>query len=396
MKPHRLLQAYLGLNRNARILGTAALLLLGGLAVFIAWRQFGDVFNKRERTFRKTVNNTFFTNLIASGATTREVLSEVEDLQPYASGFIGLSRRKLTLPEASDLASRTGAEILDIAVTAQKSRKELTGWLTETYPSQQGFTTWVRENLAIKVIDCPDVLAVTTTPPREGVGFPLEQVARHVFLRWPRSDVWVNKGWSWTIPPQFDDATPFSRWGLARVRIGKAWGVIDEAGKIIQPPSFDAIEAFEEQGSARVSKDGKWGLLDRAGKLVAQPEWEDVQHFINGFIPVKREGKWGYLDADRQTGDPVRVGGRVALFARRLRGRDARRKTRFHRCSRQGNRRAGVGWRAELCQGRSRHGPPRGSLGLDRRERHSAHRADLCGPLEDAAVRSGFPPGLAT
>lgn len=292
MNPNRLLQAYLGLNRNVRILGTTALLLLGGLAIFIAWRQFGDVFNKRERLFQKTINNIFFTNLIASGATTHQALKEVEDLFPYASGFIGLSRKKLTLREARELADRTGAEILDVAVTAQKSRKEFTGWLTDNYPSQQGVTIWVRDNLATKVIDCPDVLEVTTTKSND----PASSSPRQVFLRWPKMETWPNKSWSWTIQPQFDEATPLSRWGLARVRSGKTWGLIDEAGQVVQPPTFDAIEPFEEQGSARVTKGGKWGLFDSAGKLLANPEWEDVQHLINGFIPVKKDGQWGYLD----------------------------------------------------------------------------------------------------
>ncbi len=294
MKPNRLLTAYLGLNRNLRILGTVALLLLGGLAVFIAWRQIGDVIKKRELDRKRTFNNTYFTSLVASGATTKDLLiKEIGQIDPYASGFIGLSRKKLTLGEARELAERTGAEILDIAVTAQKSRKELTGWLTDTYPAQQGSTVWVRDNLATKVIDCPDVLAVTTTKADDAVSSP----PRQVFLRWPRTETWKNKGWSWTIQPQFDEVTPFSRWGLARVRAGKAWGVIDEAGAVVQPPTFDTIEPFGEQGSARVSQGGKWGLLDRAGKLVAAPEWEDVQHFINGFIPVQKDGKWGYLDA---------------------------------------------------------------------------------------------------
>ncbi|MEO6755188.1 MAG: WG repeat-containing protein [Chthoniobacteraceae bacterium] len=159
-------------------------------------------------------------------------------------------------------------------------------WLVETYPDHQGATVWVQDNGETKVIDCPDVLTAAD-----------KEQPRHVFLHWPKTKVWKNLGWSWTIQPQFDEVTPFSKWGLARVRVGKAWGVINEAGTAIQSPAFDVIEPFAEQGSARVSHGGKWGLLDPVGKLLVKPEWEDVQHFINGFIPVKKDGKWGYLDA---------------------------------------------------------------------------------------------------
>lgn len=283
----KLLQAYLGLNRNLRILGTAALLLLGGLAAFIAYRQFGDTFNKREKILKRTINNQYFTGLIASGATNEKALVEaMESILPYASGFVGLSKDKLSWQKARELADRTGAEVLDVAVTAHDSRQEFTGWLAASHQAQQGSTVWMRDSGATKVIDSPDVLAVTA----------LER-PRQVFLHWPKTENWINRGWSWTIQPQFDEVTPFSDWGLARVRTGKFWGVIDRTGRILQEPTFDAIEPFAEQGSARVSKGEKWGLLDRNGKLVAKPEWEDVQHFINGFIPVKKEGQWGYLDA---------------------------------------------------------------------------------------------------
>ncbi len=295
------LQIHKTLHRNIRILGAAALLILGALGIWLAKRPVKETHHVHQKIVNEIINNEYFTNLVTGGGAERSALEEVAEIVPRADGFIGLSREKLTFAQSSELAGKAGAEILDISFAAREGREELTGWLEESFPGQLGRTAWIRDNHVPKLIDSPDVFE-----PHGGEFYSRSSgqekalnTPRHVFLQWPRGGgQWENKGWSWTIPPQYDEVLPFSHNGLARVRAGGLWGLIDRSGEVVQAPAFDEIREFSaEHGSAKASKDGKWGLLDRNGKIITPPEWDDVQEFIRGFAPVQRDGKWGYVDA---------------------------------------------------------------------------------------------------
>ncbi len=286
------------MNRNMRIFGVLALLVIGGLGIYLASRSGGDVINTTQNIRREIFKNEYFTRLIASGATTEKELEAVAEAAAYGSGFIGVSGEKWSFKDARDLAQRTGASLLDVAVVARASRKELGNWLAETFPSTTGSTVWVCEGQEPRLMDCPDLLT-TSAPYRP----------HRVLLVWPQITDWQNHGWSWTIQPQFDEVKPFSEWGLAAVRKGKLWGFVDESGKLVQEPQFDLVESFSEHGCAKVrvtTAEGNqlWGLVNSKGVLVAKPEWGEVQDQIHGFTPVSKAGKWGYLDASGKLAIP--------------------------------------------------------------------------------------------
>ncbi|MCC6882388.1 MAG: WG repeat-containing protein, partial [Verrucomicrobiales bacterium] len=284
--PNGLLAAFGRMNRTMRVLGMLVLLVIGGLAIFLATRKPGDTFNV-DRTIRdQIIHNDFFTRLIASGETTEEELKKVQAFEPYGNGYIGLSEEGWTWSESRQLAQRTAAEVVDVAVLAQDGRKQLGAFLAEKFPFAVGRAVWVGDAGAPKLIDSPDLLDTKDRDRRH-----------HVFLSWPKSGDWQNHGWSWVIPAEYDEAQPFSEWGLAAVRGGKQWGLINESGQFVLPPQFDLVEKFSDQGCARVQVGKAWGLVNRRGELAAKSEWEDVQDQINGFTPVKKAGKWGYLDA---------------------------------------------------------------------------------------------------
>lgn len=281
------IDASIRMNRNVRLLGVLALLIIGGLVIWLASRPGGNVFNTNQTIRQEIIENEFFTRLIASGVTTKAQLEKAKGITAYGNGFIGLSEEVWTWNEAQTLARRSGAQVLDLALIPKEGRKELGGWLGENFPSSIGSVAWVTDNGKPKVIDCPDVLATKAVEQR-----------RRVFLSWPVTEGWQNHGWSWSISARFDETKPFSEWGLAAVRVGKQWGLIDETGAFKQKPQFDFVEKVSEHGCTRVKVGDQWGLIDRKGDLVAKPEWEDVQDQINGFTPVKKDGKWGYFDSD--------------------------------------------------------------------------------------------------
>lgn len=272
--------------RNIRILGAAALVVLGGVALYLASRPDGNTTVTNQKIVRRFIQNEYFQRLIREGKTSEKALEAVEEAFEYGGGFIGVSAQPVGWDDAARFADERAAAVLDVAIVARESRKELGEWIAKSFPSLQGQAVAVLDQKAAAAIDAPDVLRVSADRPRR------------ILLRWPANEIWSNKGWMWTIKPAgFDAVEPFQAIGLARVKSGGKWGLIDRTGKWATQPENDEIERFSAHESAAVRKGDKWGLVDATGRVVVAPEWNEVQDLIHGFIPVQRGGKWGYLDA---------------------------------------------------------------------------------------------------
>lgn len=173
-------QAHRGVNRNLRIFGVVALLVLGGIGAFLAMRS-GNVFNTNQN-IQQIINNQFFQNLISSGKTSRQALEEMAEIRADGQDFVGVSRGKLTWQEAQDLAKRTSSQILTIEPVGNDLRKPHLDRLTKLFPVLHGLTSWVSEEDLPTLIDSPD-LARATTPdrPRQALfqWFSLPEDKRH-------------------------------------------------------------------------------------------------------------------------------------------------------------------------------------------------------------------------
>ncbi len=107
----------------------------------------------------------------------------------------------------------------------------------------------------------------------------------------------------WAVPPQFDDALPFSE-GLAAVRVGDAdtglWGYIDAAGTLVIKPNYAGAFFFSE-GLAVVTVDdyfeGKQGYIDRSGRMVIEPKFDLAREFRGGVAEVVCNGNY-YMGLD--------------------------------------------------------------------------------------------------
>jgi hypothetical protein len=108
------------------------------------------------------------------------------------------------------------------------------------------------------------------------------------------------------IEPRWDFVEEFSD-GLAIVKSGDAYGVINEKGKYLVPPRvYDYIRSFSE-GLAVVNKGGKrndiggfqggkWGFINAKGKLVIPLQYDAAGDLENGRAPVSTGDKWGFID----------------------------------------------------------------------------------------------------
>ena len=73
------------------MLGTLAILIIGGLAVYLANRKTGDTITSQTTITTSEENNTSVTRHIPPGLTVQS-LEAIGDILTYEGGFIGISK----------------------------------------------------------------------------------------------------------------------------------------------------------------------------------------------------------------------------------------------------------------------------------------------------------------
>jgi len=157
-----ILAAHRGLHRNIRVLGIAVFLLLGGLGIYLAITLRGDTHMTREEHLREIIRNQFFTDLIASGATTKKALLGLWDIQEHGVGFVGISEDQCAWPKANELAQRVGASVLTLDPPDTATRAPMLHSLTGFSADLGDATFWLLDHGEPKVLHAPEVDRVTT------------------------------------------------------------------------------------------------------------------------------------------------------------------------------------------------------------------------------------------
>ena len=98
----------------------------------------------------------------------------------------------------------------------------------------------------------------------------------------------------WVVPPEYDDAYPFSG-GLAAVKKGDRWGFVDSQGRQVIEPVFEAAHPFNE-GLAAVQTVAGWTFIDTAGETVIPGPFKDALPFQDGLAAIRVDGGWGFVD----------------------------------------------------------------------------------------------------
>ena len=83
--------------------------------------------------------------------------------------------------------------------------------------------------------------------------------------------------------------------GLAAIKIARAWGFVDRAGRMVVAPRYDDARSFSD-GLAAVSIDDKWGFIDTTGKLRLPTRYSYVDDFSDGLAMVETDSGMGYID----------------------------------------------------------------------------------------------------
>lgn len=99
------------------------------------------------------------------------------------------------------------------------------------------------------------------------------------------------------IPFQFDDASCFVD-GIAVVKVGEKYGIINEKGQFILAPTYDDIGyVYEEDPYVKINNSGKYGLIDKNGNVVLWPEYDDI-YVLDDWIEVEMEDTYGAMNLD--------------------------------------------------------------------------------------------------
>ncbi|MCD7714394.1 MAG: WG repeat-containing protein [Prevotella sp.] len=132
---------------------------------------------------------------------------------------------------------------------------------------------------------------------------------------------------TFTIKPQWDEARPFNEYGVAIVRKGQMYGLIDKNGKAIgkalgysaiapydgtdywivalggkytetTPANRKGLCAYGFKGSLSYGVSGaKWGILRRDGTAVVEPKYQELSDLMDGkMIAFQEKSLLGLLD----------------------------------------------------------------------------------------------------
>lgn len=108
-------------------------------------------------------------------------------------------------------------------------------------------------------------------------------------------DVYLDLEGKTVLPGPYQEATDFDG-GLAKVKTGGRWGIIDRRGNFVHPPEYDKIGKLVD-GAAWAVRDGRCLVLNAHG--IVGRDFDDVQLAKHdGVWPVKRGAVWSHLLPD--------------------------------------------------------------------------------------------------
>jgi hypothetical protein len=84
--------------------------------------------------------------------------------------------------------------------------------------------------------------------------------------------------------------------GVAVVKVGKKYGLINTSGELVIEPIYDGLDGFHK-GLCGFDVEGKTGFIDHEGNVVIEPKFSRVNYFHNRIAPASLDNKtWGIIN----------------------------------------------------------------------------------------------------
>ena len=97
---------------------------------------------------------------------------------------------------------------------------------------------------------------------------------------------------------KLDEKDVAFRNNVAFAKDGDKYILIDPTCNQVGTQSWDDVDAFNGDLYAAVKVGYKWGYVDFAGTEVVPCQYDHARSFTNGMAAVKRNGKWGYIERE--------------------------------------------------------------------------------------------------
>jgi hypothetical protein len=104
----------------------------------------------------------------------------------------------------------------------------------------------------------------------------------------------VDKDGAFVVPAKYDTVSNFEA-DHALASIGTETFLIDKSGKETPVPEVVEFKAFE-QGLARVRIGGSWGLIDATGRLIVPATFQGIQNLKSGLRAATQAGETRFFD----------------------------------------------------------------------------------------------------
>ena len=99
------------------------------------------------------------------------------------------------------------------------------------------------------------------------------------------------------IPCIYDDSSYFEE-GVAPMKLGEKWGMINHKNEIIIPFEYeDILGCNNNKIGAKLN--GKWGIIDKFNNKLIDFKYDDIWIYLTrdgGSMPVRLGDKWGIID----------------------------------------------------------------------------------------------------
>ena len=116
---------------------------------------------------------------------------------------------------------------------------------------------------------------------------------------------YINNKGDVVIPVEYDYTHSFSE-GLASVVKDGKYGFVDMSGNVVIPFIYDGVRGSFSAGLCSVSLNGKTGFINAMGETVIPFEYDDAFKFLEGLSPVEVDDKWGCIDKDGKVVIPIK------------------------------------------------------------------------------------------
>jgi hypothetical protein len=169
-----------------------------------------------------------------------------------------------------------------------------------------GMVTFIRPFREDLAAACVGGRVVDLDVPRQDTIYSREEEIRNSSLKRKFYTVveqgkwgYVDAAGKWVKAAEFEQALPFHN-GLAPVKKGGKWGVIDTSFVFVVPPKYDFVEELSTERGKMLYTVGanadRYGFINEGGEVVVRPQFTEAGNYAESLVRIKQGKLWGFAN----------------------------------------------------------------------------------------------------